>query len=248
MYSQTRIGPLDCTVAGPEFGTGKPDLTVVLCHGFGAPGTDLVPLTEELASAAGVDLSSVQFLYPAAPISLDAFGGFEGRAWWMINMQALAEMMGTNDFTQLRKSVPPGLVDAREMLNEFLQEVFETNSCKLDDLVIGGFSQGAMLTADVVLHAQNNPHCLVQFSGTLICEDHWRRLAPDHRGLRVLQSHGKYDPVLPYQAAQWLRDLFVENGCDVQFLPFDGVHTISGEALHALGKIITAATQDRSAS
>ena len=233
-----KIGPLDCVLSGPSLDSGSIDLVVLLCHGFGAPGTDLVPLTDEIVSAANIPRDRVLFVYPAAPMVLDSFGGFEGRAWWMINMQALADMAGTRDFSKLRTSVPPGMIEAREMLKETLQGIFDATGTGYGNLIIGGFSQGAMLTAETVLNADENPLCLIQMSGTLICENQWRENVRAHSGLQVLQSHGKIDPVLPFEASEWLRDLFRENGCEVEYLPFHGVHTISMEMIEAISKRI----------
>ena len=66
MIQTSKIGPLDCTVVGPYSGQNKPKLVVVLCHGFGAPGTDLVPLAEEILGASSIDPNEVTFVFPAA--------------------------------------------------------------------------------------------------------------------------------------------------------------------------------------
>ena len=42
--SQQSLGRLQCKVFEPSDGNLKPELVVILCHGFGAPGDDLVPL------------------------------------------------------------------------------------------------------------------------------------------------------------------------------------------------------------
>lgn len=238
MYYKKQIGPLDCVLHGPEIGKTAPELIVLLCHGFGAPGTDLVPLADEILADSQIDKEKILFVFPAAPMTLDSFGGFEGRAWWLINMQALADMAGTNDFTQLRQSVPPGIIDAREMLNETIAEIFELTSTDYSQLIIGGFSQGAMLTAETVLTSSENPACLIQMSGTMICEQQWKEKIKSHAGLKVLQSHGKIDPVLPYEAAEWLKELFEQNECQVDFLPFMGPHTIPMPVLVKIRELI----------
>jgi phospholipase/carboxylesterase len=56
----------------------------------------------------------------------------------------------------------------------------------------------------------------------------------------VLQSHGRQDPILPFSDAGLLRDLLLEAGLSVDFLPFDGPHTISEEALEHLGALLLA--------
>jgi len=54
----------------------------------------------------------------------------------------------------------------------------------------------------------------------------------------VLQSHGLNDPILPYQGAEWLRDLYLEAGFEVDFVPFRGQHTIPFEALHRFASLL----------
>jgi phospholipase/carboxylesterase len=44
--------------------------------------------------------------------------------------------------------------------------------------------------------------------------------------MRVVQSHGRQDPLLPYSGAETLRDLLLDAGVDLQFVPFDGQHEI----------------------
>ncbi len=73
-------------------------------------------------------------------------------------------------------------------------------------LVIGGFSQGAMLATDVALRSDIPLAGLCLFSGTLIAEQEWVVSAPNRRGLRVSLSHGQSDAILPFTAAERLRD------------------------------------------
>src|SRR5258706_5087730 len=94
-HIRTRIAELDCVVATPKRGAPPaPSLAVVLCHGYGAPGTDLVPLGDELArfvKQGGGDAASradsLRFYFPAAPDH--AQGVPFGRAWWQLDMQRL---------------------------------------------------------------------------------------------------------------------------------------------------------------
>jgi len=70
------------------------------------------------------------------------------------------------------------------------------------------------------------PSALVVWSGVLINENEWRGVVANRKGLKVLQSHGTSDQILPYVMAEWLRDFFQENGLQTSFFPFDGAHTI----------------------
>ena len=57
-------------------------------------------------------------------------------------------------------------------------------------------------------------------------------------GLPVFQSHGRQDPILPYRASEWLREVFVEAGMQHEFAPFDGGHTIGADTLLKLGAFL----------
>ena len=99
-------------------------------------------------------------------------------------------------------------------------------------LVLGGFSQGAMLALDTSLRGDvPPPELLFQFSGSLVCRPDWKAAMPRLSGTPVFQSHGKIDPVLPYVGAQALCALFTEAGITVDFHSFMGPHTIDAESV-----------------
>ena len=52
-------------------GSSTPKRWIVLCHGYGAPGTDLVPLAKELIRMKPDLKADTVFLFPEAPITLD---------------------------------------------------------------------------------------------------------------------------------------------------------------------------------
>jgi phospholipase/carboxylesterase len=76
------IGGLRCRTVDALPEQTQPKLIVVLCHGYGAPGTDLVPFGPELLEHSPSLAERVQFLFPEAPLSLEELGMPEGRAWW----------------------------------------------------------------------------------------------------------------------------------------------------------------------
>lgn len=208
----------------------------VFCHGFGAPGTDLVPLGAEILHRSAALADQVQMVFPAGPLSLDAMGLPGGRAWWHLDMDRLTAAIQRGEFRDQRNDLPEGLLEARARLVALLEELGGTG-VPPTRMVLGGFSQGSILATDVALRSEAAPAALCILSGTLICETEWRDLAPRRRGLRVLQSHGRNDPLLPYQAAVWLKELLDEAGLAVEFLEFNGEHTIPGEALPRMVQI-----------
>lgn len=229
---KTTLGGLSCLVVDALPPETNPDFVVILCHGYGAPGTDLVQLAPEIMNLDPGLAAKTRFIFPEAPLSLDEFGMFGGRAWWHLDMEELSRAVETGELRILRRDTPDGLKEARELLISLISDVKKSTGLPDSRFVLGGFSQGSMLATDVALRLEGCPAGLGIFSGTLLCEDEWRDLAGRRGALSVFQSHGHSDPLLPFQAAEWLRDLFVESGMQVDFLPFDGMHTIPGTALH----------------
>ena len=232
------LGGLSCQVVDALPEGQDPQLVVVFCHGYGAPATDLVPLGPELIDL-NADLGPVlQFIFPAAPLSLDELGLYGGRAWWQLDVARLTAAIERGESRILRDACPKGLEESRKMLNVLVEEVQQQTGLPTSKIVLGGFSQGAMLAIDVALRLPEPPGGLCIYSGTLLCEEIWRELAAKRGRLPVLQSHGHQDPILPFQAAEWLRDLLREAEMDVDFVPFQGVHVIPFEAIHKFAAML----------
>jgi phospholipase/carboxylesterase len=226
---KARFGGLDVHLAGGSDREGSGDgPLVVLLHGFGAPGDDLAGLWRQVAAPSGT-----RYAFPEAPLTLDPslFGG--GRAWWMIDFAKLERALAGLETRDLTREVPEGLAAARDHVERMLDELGAD-----ERLVLGGFSQGAMLACDVALRSERPLAGLVLMSGSLIAEDEWTPLVPRRAGLPVLMSHGRSDPLLPFALAERLRDLLADAGLGVKFLPFGGGHGISDGVIDTLGRFI----------
>jgi phospholipase/carboxylesterase len=237
MDRTTQLGGLTCKVIGPE----RPALAAILCHGFGAPGDDLVPIGRELLAAAP-ELSGVRFVFPAAPLDLSALGLHGARAWWHIDFAGLEQAVrgGPEALLAYRRRIPPGLAEARRSLHALLDEVAAGSGLPLGKVVLGGFSQGAMIATDLALRLEEPPAALVILSGAPVAEAEWEKRAPARAGLRVLQAHGRQDPVLPYTFGEALRELLQRAGLVVDFLPFEGGHGVPPAALARLAALLSA--------
>jgi phospholipase/carboxylesterase len=215
-----------------------PEALVILCHGFGAPGSDLVGIVAEWEAMLGADADRFRFICPIAPQSLSELGMPQGRAWWMLNMSRLMEAVQAKRFDELHQESPPGLDQARsalaELVNLALEEISGVRPGDSDEipLALGGFSQGAMLTMDTTLRGDIPvPQFLIQFSGTVICQPQWTVALNRLERSRVYQSHGRLDPILPFSSAERLRDLIQSADVDIEFHAFDGPHTIVPDSI-----------------
>jgi phospholipase/carboxylesterase len=230
-------GDVQCVVTGGPDGQGSGDgPVVVLLHGFGAPGDDLVQLGEVLPVA-----PDVRFVFPAAPLDLGPAMG-HGRAWWPIDMARLQRSILLGEPRDLSNDVPPGLAPARELLIALLDEIERQLGLSSERVVLGGFSQGAMLACDVALHTDRPLAGLVLLSGTLLAAEQWRPRMAARRGLRVFMSHGESDPMLPFAIADGLRTELAAAGCPLTWMPFGGGHEIPVDVVRGLGAFITEVT------
>ena len=231
--TRTTLGGLQCVAA--QATSGPPGLLVVLCHGFGATGEDLVGLAPELVNLRP-ELERARFIFPAAPLSLGFTGFGEGLAWWMIDIERIdtLQRQGEPGLQKLRQETPEGLPKARRMVRELVDVACRQAGLPLSRVVLGGFSQGAMVTTDVALRLEEAPAGLCVLSGTLLSEPEWRKLAPARAGLGVFQSHGRRDPLLPFSLAEELRDLLAGAGLQVEFHAFDDQHTIPAPVMEPL--------------
>lgn len=187
---------------------------VVMLHGFQMQPSDLSPFAHSLREPAW-------FLFPEGPLPAD--GG--GRAWWHIDAKARDKILekGPRDFAEQH---PPDLPRAREQLTRFIDAL----APRIGDrpLVLGGFSQGAMLTCDAVLRGTFPLAAMLLFSGSRIAFDEWEPLQHNGRlrGLPVMISHGKTDADLSFGAGSALHDFVVGAGGDVTWQPFEQGHEI----------------------
>jgi len=230
------FGSLRCTVIQSDTLDETHCGLVILNHGFGASGDDLVDIGAMMMDESEVVAARFRFVFPEAPIDLGPMGMPGGRAWWPINMAQLAEINQTQDYSQLTRISPPGMPEATSLLSAALQEMQTTYRVEQDRIVLAGFSQGAMISTHLTLSTGLQPALLALFSGTLLCRDEWTRLAVAHAHCSILQSHGFEDPILPFGAATELSQMLSDAGFDVDFIPFHGGHTIPMNVLQKLSE------------
>ena len=214
-------------------------LVVVLCHGYGAPGHDLVGLGPELLEGASELAGRVRFVFPEAPRELPF--GADARAWWHFDINRYQRAMQSGDMSPVVDEVPAGATEARRMIIALTDELAQRAKLPRSRIVLGGFSQGAMLTADVALRLEEAPAGVVLFSGAPIGRGEWRARGLRRTGMPVVQAHGVDDPVVPFAAGAALHDALQDAGCVVDFSSFRGGHTIGAGGLDAARALLVRA-------
>lgn len=197
-----------------------PNKWVFIFHGYGADAYDLRSLAEVLRWD-----DQTQWMFPQGPLSVPIGPGWTGRAWWPLRASDVEQ--GTRDPSAWLDHEPEGLPELR---NKALQWIsgFEP---RWDRVVLGGFSQGSMLATDLFLHAPQTPAGLMIFSGSLINRKNWQAVAPQRKGGRFFQSHGKSDSILPFAGASRLEGFLKNAGLEGSLMSFEGTHEIPGSVI-----------------
>ena len=135
----------------------------------------------------------------------------------------------------------PQLPSAREDLRRRLAAL--NAELSLQRTVLLGFSQGAAMVLDVATGAEPLP-----VAGVIACSGYPHPDWTPQAGLAstVLLSHGRQDPVVPYQASEALREQLQASGAAVELLAFEGGHAIDPDLFPAMRSFISGCLRDGS--
>jgi len=178
---------------GPHAG-GKPGHLVVLLHGYGADGEDLIGLAPVLAPL----MPDVVFHAPNAPYPCE--GNPVGFQWFGINrLDPASRLAGT------RAAAP--------FVDTFLDETLAKYDLDESKTALVGFSQGTMMALHVGLRRARQVAGIVGFSGAMAGGD----VLKDEIKVRppVLLVHGDADPMLPHQLTEEAAVALQRNGVEV---------------------------------
>jgi phospholipase/carboxylesterase len=168
---------------GPRWGPASkaaPAQLVVLCHGLGADGHDLI----DLAPTWGHALPDAAFVSVDAPFAHDS--GF-GRQWWSVADRS-------------PPVVEAGVRRAAEFLDQFIDAELRRLGLPADGYALMGFSQGAMTALFTGLRRASAPRAILAFSGALIAPESLASELANHPP--VLLVHGEADDVVPAQRSR----------------------------------------------
>jgi phospholipase/carboxylesterase len=191
---------------------GKAKQLVVLLHGYGADGNDLIEIGRQWRGM----LPDAAFVAPHAPEPCGMSP--MGRQWFALTMRDPDERWR-------------GVIKARPVLDAFLDA--ELARLGLDESLLSlvGFSQGTMMALHVGLRRRRAPASILGYSGVLVGPEHLNEaVARDAGGAPppILLVHGDQDQLIPFEAlfesaedlakanipCQWHLSLGVGHGID----------------------------------
>jgi phospholipase/carboxylesterase len=190
-----------------------PSGLVVLIHGYGSNGDDLISLARMIQPA----LPYAAFLAPDAPLRIPRMAA--AHQWWPIETFSMAERAA-------------GAASAAPALDTFITQELEDARLPASRLLLVGFSQGTMMALHVGLRRPEPVAGIVGISGMLVAPDVLEteiRARPP-----VLLIHGTNDDVVPFRSMDLASSALSRVGIAVETHVSPGVgHSVGEDGLAA---------------
>jgi phospholipase/carboxylesterase len=202
----------------PPASGGKPRRLVILLHGLGADGNDLIGLAPYWARL----LPDAEFLSPNAPFPCDMAP--YGYQWFSSQDRTPEAVLG-------------GVRAAAPILDAFIDEALEQRGLGSGELALVGFSQGTMMSLFVGLRRAEPVAGIVGFSGRLLAPE---LLASELRSRPpILLVHGTEDPLVPYSSLAAAEATLKAAGVPVETVTLVGIgHSIDDQGLRRGGQFL----------
>lgn len=184
---------------------------VVILHGRGADMHDLASLAPLLDGG-------YRFLFPNAPKPFEPMPGYSVGWTWFDGWPP-----------------EPGSIDeSRQILLELLDAAVLRYPPPAGKVVLGGFSQGALLSLDCGFRTSQPLAGIVAMSGALFEEE-----MPPLKPLPVLIAHGAGDDVVPVNNARRTRHVLEAHGLSPEYHEFPMGHAIAQEEVEVVREFLT---------
>jgi phospholipase/carboxylesterase len=194
---------------------GSRERVVVVLHGLGDSLNGYHFLPEAL------QIPELSYLLVNAP---DAYYG--GYSWY--------DYMGNKE---------PGILRSRDLLLQLLEEL-QDQGVSPADIFLFGFSQGCLMVTDVALRCDTTLGGIIGVSGYVaFMEQYPAAFSPAARTQKILITHGRQDPMVPFEPARKQFQELRKLGIDVTFTAYDKDHTMLMEELQDISNWIRAALQ-----
>lgn len=203
---------LSYELRAPEGAADSDPLPLVfVLHGRGADAQDLA----DLAPMMGVGF---RYVFPNAPDPFEPAPGFQFGFTWFDGWPA----------------EPESIKESRALLLKFIDEVLDRYNTPPGKVILGGFSQGGLMSLDVGFRIREKLAGIVVMSGALYENDP----PPFSKDLPVLIVHGSADDMIPVLAARRTRRVLESNGVEPEYHEFPMGHFVTPDSIAVVADFI----------
>ena len=173
----------------------KPKNAVILCHGYGGDGKDI----SILASYWRTYLPDTIFICPDAPEKCAASP--QGFQWFDLMDQTPEQILSKSLVAEIK-------------LNKLIDEVKERNNLSANQIVIGGFSQGCMISLQTGIKRKDKINSIIGYSGRIIDTEHLSKNIVSKPN--IILMHGDIDQVVPIEGLLEAKNFFSNNNYEIE--------------------------------
>jgi len=213
----SRSWPLSAIERG---GAGPP--TLVMLHGYGSRAEDWIQFEDKWQLPA-----NTRRLYPQAPLRGPLTGQ---RGWWWLGLEGYVKEEG--QLPDMTQASPGGIKLASRLVRQLL-------ATENQPVILGGFSQGAMTSAEVAFQTDQRLAGLILLGGTTVSEEAWAEHFAGRRHLPIFIAHGRQDGVLSFAIMERFQARLKASGLNVTWYPFDGGHGIPDDVIRAVSSFVS---------
>lgn len=198
---------------------GRPESLVILLHGVGSNGRDLISLAPYWAKY----VPGARFVSPDAPFPCDmAPPGYPGSYQWF-------SLLDRDPHAMLE-----GVKAAFPLVENFVEEQLKRLGVLADKCALAGFSQGTMMSLYAAPRLKDKIAGVLGYSGALLWED-----TTDMHKMPVHLIHGESDDVVPVQAFSHAKETLTRHGFPVSGHTTPGLaHSIDERGIESGGEFL----------
>ena len=189
---------LNTTIINP-ISKQKPKNAVILCHGYGGDGSDISILANYWKNY----LPDTIFLCPDAPEKCAVSS--VGYQWFDLMDQSKQQILTKSLVAEMK-------------LNQLIDEVKVQNNLEANKIILGGFSQGCMISLQTGIKRKDKINSIIGYSGKIIDTEHLSKNIVSKP--KVILMHGDKDEIVPINFFLEAKEFFIKNNYPVELKSF----------------------------
>ncbi len=189
---------LNTTIINP-ISKQKPKNAVILCHGYGGDGNDISILANYWKNY----LPDTIFICPDAPERCAVSS--VGYQWFDLMDQSKQQILTKSLVAEMK-------------LNQLIDEVKVQNNLQADKIILGGFSQGCMISLQTGIKRRDKINSIIGYSGKIIDTEHLSKNIVSRP--KVILMHGDKDEIVPINFFLEAKEFFIKNNYPIELKSF----------------------------